>query len=92
MTQPNENINFGAYVRLIAEQLQPHPSEELRPDSPLSDWGIDSLQTFELILVTEQLAGLTFGLGQVDPIVSVGDAYKYFLTCVRMAQAKAASD
>lgn len=59
-----------------------------RPDSSThlyDECGLDSLQSFELILVTERMAGLVATPDELPMIVTLGDAYQYFQTCLAQA-------
>jgi acyl carrier protein len=70
----------------MSDLLRIEPTEHLAVDSSIyGDWGLDSLQTFELIIMTEDLAGLRVPPAEVPPIYLIGDAYDYYLKCIAAA-------
>jgi acyl carrier protein len=50
------------------------------------DWGLDSLQAFELIIMSEQLAGLAVPPAEIPDMYSAGDAYGYYQRCLSEAR------
>jgi len=81
-------LNFDEFLSALQEQLDIPTVEGLSQDTDLyEDLGLDSLQTFELVYVTDGLAGLdesqrtsdadVFEL-TFDPIMTLGDAYAYY--------------
>lgn len=47
-------------------------------DSVYDDWGIDSLQAFQMIIIIESLAGADVPPPEVPEIFTVQDAYDYY--------------
>jgi acyl carrier protein len=43
------------------------------------DWGLDSLQAFEMIVVIESMAGCVVPPAELPELLTVGDAYTYYL-------------
>jgi acyl carrier protein len=75
-----------SYVTLMTELLDLRPLENPTDDIDLyEEWGLDSLQAFELIILTEQLAGLDVPVVEVPAMFTIGDAYIYYGKCVQMA-------
>ena len=82
---PMETHSFSEYLSLMDELLLINSEVELNEESSLySDWGIDSLQAFELILLTEQLAGVHVPPSEIPELYTTGDAYRYYLTCFQL--------
>ena len=75
-------VKYDAYISLMAELLKVPLHSQLNVESSLyEDWGIDSLQTFELIIITEQFAGLAVPPAEIPAMFSLGDAYAYYQQC-----------
>jgi acyl carrier protein len=73
---------LNEYLAMMSEMLQVQAIEPLEPQSSLyEDWGIDSLQAFELIILTEQLAGLHIPPAEIPLMFTVQDAYEYYQLC-----------
>lgn len=65
---------LGSRLRVEEEVLA-----EVGPDTDLfGDWGLDSLQAFEMIIVIEAMAGATMPPPIVPELYTVTDAYAYF--------------
>lgn len=47
--------------------------------SLFDDWGLDSLQAFQLIVATESIAGALIPPEEIPEIWTVDDAYAYYL-------------
>jgi len=70
------------YLSLMGEMLQAPIHGTLNGESGLyDDWGIDSLQAFELIILTEQLAGIHIPPADIPLMFTVNDAYAYYVLC-----------
>jgi acyl carrier protein len=54
--------------------------------SLFDELGLDSMNAFELIIITEQLAGLSVPLPDLPPIFTLGDAYAYYLAALESAR------
>ena len=73
--------DFEEYVSRLFEALDIEVRSGYTQDSGLyDDIGLDSLQAFELVIFTEELAGLTMPPPFIPMIFTLGDAYTYFLT------------
>jgi acyl carrier protein len=82
-----------AYVALMSELLSIELPIDLSSEmSIFDDWGLDSLQAFELIILTEDLAGLVVPPAQIPPIYTVGDAFIYYEQCFHAARPPAADE
>lgn len=85
-------MTFDEYVaRLFSElHLERRNSYDVGDDL-FEKIGLDSLQAFELILVTEEMAGLSQVTGLSIPpsdipvISTLGDAYEYYLLVCQLA-------
>lgn len=63
----------------VAELLNVETPDEVNPyDSLYEDWGLDSLQAFELIIIVESLAGSLVPPASVPEIFTVQDAFDYY--------------
>lgn len=51
-------------------------------DGLFDDWGLDSLQAFQMIIVTEAMAGAVVPPPEIPEIFTVGDAYAYYRSLV----------
>jgi len=47
----------------------------------LSDMGLDSFHALEIVLVTEEMAGLQYSPGEMPAIYTLADAFNYFVKC-----------
>lgn len=60
------------------------PDDSHDPYSNLfDDWGLDSLQAFQMIVITESLAEVVVPPPDLPEIYTAGDAYDYYCTLVR---------
>lgn len=58
----------------------------LREDTTLFDeLALDSMQAFELILVTEEIADLLLPPVQMPSMYTLGDVYRYYVACTQPA-------
>jgi len=75
-------LNFGEYCKSAFAELGVTLGVTTPTTGVFDDLGLDSLQAFELILVTEELAlgdrGATFYPQEVPAIFTMGDAYDYY--------------
>jgi len=79
--------SFDEYCERLAAVLEFPSNVKLDQATNLQDdLELDSLGTFELVVVTENLAGLVVPLvDDVPPIWTLGDAYDYYLKAVKGA-------
>ena len=81
-------MTFDDYVaKLFLELNLDGEAEYHREDDLYATIGLDSLQAFELILVTEEMAGLSVPPAQVPLIFTLGDAYDYYILAHEPANA-----
>jgi acyl carrier protein len=72
-------LSFSEYCERLLEELGIGASHALRPEIGLYDeLGLDSLQAFELVLITEQLVELYLPPADMPEIFTLGDAYSYY--------------
>ena len=79
-------VNFEEYVKIMTDILQLDGREVALESGLYDEWGLDSLQAFELIIMTEQLAGLHVPPPDVPEMYTAGDAYVYYQHCVSDAR------
>lgn len=79
---------FEDYATSMAEMLRvPLPQGEPDPNwDVFSDWGIDSLECFELILLTETMAGTMVPPEAIPLIFTLADAYNYYRECALLGE------
>lgn len=76
-----EALDFSTYCDRILPLLGVE-LEEPRAELDLYDEvGLDSFQALELVLLSEQLAGLYAAVMDIPIILSLGDAYGYYTAC-----------
>ena len=72
-------LTFDDYCSQLLQQLHVPAPPNLRPEVTLEEeLGIDSLQTLEILVVSEELAGLKNPSARVPAILTIGDAYGYY--------------
>ena len=73
-------LEFEEYVARVTKLLDvPAPTTLDRDYGLYENLGIDSLQAFELLIITEQLAGLSVPPPSIPAIFTLGDAYDYYV-------------
>lgn len=73
-------LSFDQYVGILVAELNMASHGELTEQTGLfDDLGLDSFTTFELVVVTEQLADVTLPPPELPPLFTLGDAYAYYL-------------
>jgi acyl carrier protein len=81
-------LSLDEYCRRIFGILELPAPEPVDPTAGLFDeLALDSLQAFELIVVTEQLAGRDVPPPELPTIWTLGDAYRYYCDSVAAARA-----
>ncbi|HTU38243.1 MAG TPA: acyl carrier protein [Acidimicrobiales bacterium] len=75
---PSDALTFELYVRCIVTGLEIDARPDLSPALPLESLGLDSLGVFELIVLSEQLAGASAPPDQNLDVLTLGDAYVYY--------------
>jgi acyl carrier protein len=81
--------DFDGYVELMSELLRIPKQSGLDPsDSIYDDWGLDSLQAFELIVLTEGLAGLSVPPEDIPALFLISDAYGYYELCLKLVDSE----
>ncbi len=82
-------LSFDSYVALMIPMLQieldPCTNRHLEPQHRVA---LDSLQFFELIIQTEELAGISNPTADIPMITSWGDAFAYYQQCVELARSR----
>jgi len=72
-------MTFDEYVARLFKALHLERTGSFdRSDDLYETVGLDSLQAFELILFTEELAGLSVPPSEIPMIFTLGDAYSYY--------------
>ncbi|MHB1776636.1 MAG: acyl carrier protein [Acidimicrobiales bacterium] len=80
-------LSLDEYCRRIFALLDAAAPEPVDPAAGLFDeLALDSLQAFELIVVTEQLAGRDVPPPALPAIWTLGDAYGYYCESVAAAR------
>ena len=75
-----ETLSFEGYRDLVVEELDLEAPEGLGAEASLeTDLSMDSFTVFELIVLTERLADLAVPPAELPPLVTLGDAYSYYL-------------
>jgi acyl carrier protein len=78
--------DFDDYASILLEIFHKVEHDGVSRSADLyEEIGLDSLQTFELIVLSEQMAGLMIPPVEIPAINSMGDAYDYYVQCVRLA-------
>ncbi|MDA8103514.1 MAG: acyl carrier protein [Nitrospiraceae bacterium] len=73
-------LAFDQYVSALVHELGLSLKVVATEATGLHDeLGLDSFSTFELIVVTEQLADVRLPPPEVPPLFTLGDAYAYYL-------------
>jgi len=79
-------LSFEEYVSLVCHALRrPLPEPALPSLTLVGDLGLDSFDALELLVLTEDWAGLVCGQ-EVPELTSVGDAYDYYLRALLEAE------
>lgn len=67
------------FARRVAELLGVLVDVSVDPEASLfDDWGLDSLQAFQLIVIIESLAGALVPPTDIPEMFTVQDAYGYY--------------
>ena len=78
-------LTFETYCDRLFRALDLAIDDEIRNDSNLADIGMDSLDLFELLVFTEQIAGLMSPPTLTPEFITLGDAYNYYVQSVEWA-------
>jgi acyl carrier protein len=71
---------FGAALaRLLRLEREDRFSHEV---GLFDDWGLDSLQAFEMVIIVESMAGCLVPPAVIPELLTVGDAYDYYRALV----------
>lgn len=71
--------DLEGFARRVAELLEIEIDGSINPyDSLFDDWGIDSLQAFQLIVIIEAMAESLVPPAEMPEIYTVGDAHEYY--------------
>jgi acyl carrier protein len=71
--------------RLLRSLRVPLPREGISPATLIfEDLGLDSIQAFEMILVTEEIAETLIPPAELPPMFTLGDVYAYYRTAADM--------
>jgi acyl carrier protein len=80
-------LTFEEYAEELFTMMGLSRPETFLPASDLySDLDLDSLQTFELLVVTEQIAGLHVAMIDIPTILTLEDAYLYYIRALVAAR------
>lgn len=75
-------LGYETFARRIASLLGVDIPDDSSRYLGLYDLGLDSLQAFELLVITEALAGPTVVLEEVPELCTMDDAYQYYASLV----------
>lgn len=79
-------MTFEEYVSALTEALELTTIDGFdRSKGLMDELGLDSLEAFELVLATEELAGLSEPSSTIPAIFTLSDAYQYYLKCQERA-------
>jgi acyl carrier protein len=72
-------LSFREYCERIFRLLDLATPDRIDPETRLfEELALDSLQAFELVVATEQLAGRDVPPPELPAIWTIGDAYRYY--------------
>lgn len=75
--------SFAEFTAIVVEQLDVDDDAPRDPTTGLyEDWSLDSLQSFQLIVLVEAMAGALVPPAVLPEMFTVGDAYDYYLALV----------
>jgi acyl carrier protein len=81
-------LTFDEFYHRVLIELEIDAPEFPSPDSDLyNEMGVDSLQAFELIILTEGLANCLVPPAHLPEIYTMGDAFRYYLSLINEARA-----
>jgi len=81
-------MTFDAYVAGLFESLDIDWWDNRQPSDELySEIGLDSMQAFEVVLYSEEMAGLRFPPAEIPMIFTLGEAYSYYCLAVEIVAA-----
>lgn len=66
-------LQLAALLEIDLEGGGVSPTDDL-----FDDWGLDSLQAFQMIVTVEGLAGVVVPPPEIPEMFTVGDAYAYY--------------
>lgn len=76
-----------AFGHKVAALLDIEPPVHISPyDGLFDDWGLDSLQAFQLIIIIEGIAEVAVPPPSIPEIFTVGDAYDYYRSLVNSGE------
>lgn len=76
---PVEIEDVSAFGSHLARLLDVDRASPIRADEGLfDDWGLDSLEAFQLLITVEAMAGLEVPPAELPSMLTVGDAYRYY--------------
>jgi acyl carrier protein len=79
-------LTFAEYATTVLDELEIFGIDSPTPDDRLyEDFGLDSLQTFELVVTTERLAGLNAPPQRCACNFSLGEAHRSYEFCAGLA-------
>ena len=74
-------LTIEMFGERLADMLQVDLVADITPyDGLFDDWGLDSLQAFQMLVAVESMAGATVPPAGLPTIFTVGDAYDYYRT------------
>lgn len=75
-------MNTEEFAKRLAQMLEVDIAPaDLRADATLfEEWGLDSLQAFQLVIATEALAGAMVPPPEIPEMYTVADAYDYYVS------------
>jgi len=78
--------DFAAFCRLVHANLQlDGPLADSREVGLFDDLALDSLQTFQLVILIEESAGLMVPPEFPPEMYTIGQAFDYYLQAARLA-------
>jgi acyl carrier protein len=76
-------VTIDDFVDHVAREMSAELPAVIVPDALLADdLGLDSIHVLELILVIESLAGGDDPPGEYPTLVTLADAYGYYIRCL----------
>jgi acyl carrier protein len=82
MRRKMQMLSFDEYLAAITQSIYLDIDEQASPEADFEAVGIDSLQAFELILLTEEMTGQIAPPVEMPQLFTLGDAYRYYVTCL----------
>jgi len=78
-------LTIDHFVALVRQRSSFVLPEQVRPYDSLNELGIESIDVFELILITESMALCSVPPAEVPLIFTLADAFDYYWRCRALA-------